>query len=612
MFVCQNCKNSFSITSEDTDFYKKIGVPPPTFCWLCRAQRRMAFRNERMLYKRKSDFSGKEIFSMYAPASTTVAAGESDSGYKVYEKEVWVSDQWDPLQYGKKYDFSRPFFEQFNELLHEVPLKNLNVVNGVRSDYSNNFTEPKNCYLCFNGNKSEDCMYSHGLTQCSDCVDVSHLSKCESCYESFWLTGCSRNVGCENCENSFNLWFCKNCVGCSDCVGCVGLRKKQYYIFNRPYSKEEYQGKFKELNLGSWESYQKIKTQAEELHLNFPNKFIDGLNNARVSGNYVDHSKNVHDSFFVREGENLKFCQYLQELPGCKDCYDWSVWGDNGQLMYECHACGLGTQNVRFSLFVQEDSHDIEYSMICSGSHHLFGCVGLRKKEYCIFNTQYRKEEWEALVPKIREHMNAMPYIDKAGCIYKYGEFFPAELAPVAYEESMAQEYFPLNEEEIKKNGYVWRDFGNRNYTPTLTFEKIPDNITDVPDSITDEVISCAHAGKKCGQLCVSAFRITVDELTFHKKLGIPLPRMCHNCRTFERLKRRTGLQLFERRCECAGSVSNNGLYTNTVVHSHGENQCATRFETAYGPDPNSAESSREARRKEILYCEECYHAEVA
>jgi len=604
---CQNCRQAFTITSEDADFYEKVSVPPPTFCWLCRAQRRMAFRNERILYKRKSDFSGKDIFSMYAPADATALAGKpasaavlaSKAGYKVYERDVWVSDQWDPLSYGREYDFSRPFFEQFNELLHEVPLKNLNVVNGVRSDYSNNFTDPKNCYLCFNGNLSEDCMYSHGITQCRDCVDVSHLAKSESCYDCFWVTSGNKNVGCANCENSFNIWFSKNCAGCSDCLGCVGLRKKQYCMWNEQYSKEEYLAKLKELNLGSYAQFQKTEAQAREFWLKFPNKFLEGLHNVRVSGNYIDQSKNVHNSFLVREGENLKFCQYLQEVPGSKDCYDWSIWGDNGQLMYECHACGIGTQNVKFCLFTQEDAHDVEYSMVCSGVSYLFGCVGVRKKQYCILNKQYSKEEYETLLPKIRAHMDAMPYKDKAGRIYKYGEFFPIELSPVGYNESMAQEYFPLGKEEATAQGYAWRETSARDYKVTKRPDELPDGISEAPDSIINEVIACVHGGV-CNQLCTTAFRILPDELTFYRKLGVPLPRLCHNCRTFERLAQRTGLELYPRACECAGAKSKNGSYANTAAHSHGANPCSNQFETAYGSD-----------RKEIVYCEECYQAEV-
>ncbi len=592
--TCQNCKQEFVIESEDFAFYEKIKVPPPTWCPLCRANRRMAFRNEWTLYKRKSDFpksGGKDIFSMYAP----------NSGYRVYEKEVWLTDEWDPLVYGRGYDFSRPFFEQFNELLHEVPLKNLNVVNGVRSDYSNNFSYPKNCYLCFNGSESEDCLYSHGITFCRNCVDASHLSKCENCYDSFWLTSGAANFGCNNCENSLNVWFSKNCAGCSDCVGCVNLRNKQYHIFNQPYSKKDYQVKFKEFNLSSRKGYEALQLKAREFWTKFPNKFLEGFQNTNVSGSYIDHSKNVKNSFLVRDGENLKFCQYLQELPGCKDSYDWSIWGDNGQLMYECHASGLGTHNVRFSLFIQEDASDIEYSMVCSSSSNLFGCVGVRKKQYCILNKQYSKEEYEALVPKIREQMKTMPYHDKVGRIYSYGEFFPPELSPFSYNESMAQEYFPLNREKALAGGYHWRDITDRNYIPTKKQEDISDDIKNVPDSITDEIVACDHAGKECNQPCLSAFRVTKDELAFHRKFNLPLPRLCHNCRTFERLKQRNGLKLYSRKCQCAGPKSENGVYQNTAAHAHGDGSCPNEFETSYATD-----------RLEIVYCEACYNAEVA
>ena len=53
--VCQNCKKNFVIEQEDFNFYDRIKVPPPTFCPECRFQRRMAWRNDRTLYKRNCD-----------------------------------------------------------------------------------------------------------------------------------------------------------------------------------------------------------------------------------------------------------------------------------------------------------------------------------------------------------------------------------------------------------------------------------------------------------------------------------------------------------------------------------------------------------------------------
>ena len=86
---------------------REYPIPPPTLSPDCRAQRRLAFRNERHLYHRKSDLSGKQIISCFSPDKLT----------KVFSQDEWWSDAWDPLEYGRDFDFSRPFFEQFAELL---------------------------------------------------------------------------------------------------------------------------------------------------------------------------------------------------------------------------------------------------------------------------------------------------------------------------------------------------------------------------------------------------------------------------------------------------------------------------------------------------------------
>ena len=99
---CQNCKQDFIIESEDFEFYMKIKVPPPTWCPECRMMRRMLWRNERKLFRRKDALTGKDLLSLY-PA---------ESGWPVYhENDWWNLDLWDPLSYGQDYDFKKTFFE---------------------------------------------------------------------------------------------------------------------------------------------------------------------------------------------------------------------------------------------------------------------------------------------------------------------------------------------------------------------------------------------------------------------------------------------------------------------------------------------------------------------
>jgi hypothetical protein len=216
--------------------------------------------------------------------------------------------------------------------------------------------------------------------------------------------------------------------------------------------------------------------------------------------------------------------------------------------------------------------------MQCSGSSNLFGCVGLQKKQYCILNKQYTKEEYEALVPKIIEHMNEMPYIDKKQRIFKYGEFFPAEILFFPYNDTLAFSYFPMTKDEALTEGYVWEDPEEKNYKVTLETEKIPDHIKDLKNEILNELIECAHKGQ-CSCRCTTAFKITKQELDFYRANNIPMPRLCHNCRHVRRTKNQRSMKLWNRKCA----------------------KCQSDIETSYAPE-----------RPEIVYCESCYNNEVA
>ena len=43
-----------------------------------------------------------------------------------------------------------------------------------------------------------------------------------------------------NCFECIDVYFSKDLKNCSNCFGCSNLRHKNYHIFNKQYSKEEY------------------------------------------------------------------------------------------------------------------------------------------------------------------------------------------------------------------------------------------------------------------------------------------------------------------------------------------------------------------------------------
>ena len=86
--------------------------------------------------------------------------------------------------------------------------------------------------------------------------------------------------------------------------------------------------------------------------------------------------------------------------------------------------------------------------------------VGLHNKKYHYRNQPYSKEEYENLVTKIIAHMNEVPYIDKKGRIYKYGEFFPTEISQIKWLEDNGFEVpkYKLTS-SYKEVIYIWNDY---------------------------------------------------------------------------------------------------------------------------------------------------------
>ncbi len=571
---CQNCKKDFVIETEDFAFYEKIKVPPPTFCPECRAIRRMCWRNERSLFKRACAHTGKQVITMFHPQTDVV----------IYDRDIWWSDQWDPTDFGMEYDFSRPFFHQYKELLAKVPLANLGNTNVVNSSYGNHNADCKDCYLTYASWKNERVSYSRGAVDVKDSLDLYTVEKSEFCYDDAICTKCYKVNHSYNTDESTNadfLWHCKNV---QDSVGCMNLRNQNHAIFNKIYAKEEYQKLKKEIDLGSYAKFVEFEKKFNTFRLGFPYKYGNiGLSH-NVTGDNIGLSKNVKYGFDIY-GE-VEDSKYITHAIGLKEGYDGYGFGAGSALMYEGVDSGIKASNQYFAVLTH-GCYNTAYTYMCYNSKNLFGCIGIKKGEYCILNKRYSKEDYEKLVPKIIEQMHTMPYVDARGVTYGYGEFFPAELSPFAYNETIAQEYYPKAQNEILREGFFYRKGEDRNYTLTMLSTQLPDHIQDATDDILEEIISCPSDGNELTQ-CTKAYRITNEELLFLRRNNIPLPRYCPNCRHHARLSKRNPLKLWHRSCMCENKN-----------HKHA-GTCTNEFETSYAPD-----------RPETIYCESCYQQEV-
>lgn len=546
MATCIQCKSQFHLNQTEKKFFKKIKLPEPLKCPDCRRQRRFAFRNERKLYYRKCDLTGKQIVSIYAP----------DSPYTVYDQHEWHSDKWDGLDYGRDFDFSRPFFDQMNELMLAVPKLSVFTSRNENSDFTNGAQQDRNCYMIFVSDHNEDCYYSYAIDSCKDCAECFNCYKCTLCLECIDCSDSYNIVYSKKAHNCSESYFLSDCKSCQNCCACYGLRNKKYCILNKQYSKKEYEEKLAALNFGNYDKLMEMKTffesKSKEQQIY---QYVDGNNNENSTGDHIVGCKNCIECY---DSGDLQDCGYLIYSFKSKDCFDGHVVVDNCELCYETIST-INQYNTQFT-FVAFYSKNSMYLDHCK-CESCFGCSGLKNKKYCILNKQYSKEEYEELLPKIIEHMK------KTG---EWGQPFPISLSPFAYNETTAYEYFPLTKEEVLKRGWKWHDEEKEESAYQGPKYEIPKNIEDVSEDIIDKILICEKTGK--------LYKLVPQELNLYKRHKLPLPRNCFEERHLTRIAQRNPKKLYDRKCM----------------------KCGISIETTYAPD-----------RKETIYCEACYHAAI-
>lgn len=542
---CVNCGQNFEITDSDLKFYEHMKVPNPVECPLCREQRRISFRNEKNLYLRICGNCKKQMVSIYSP----------DKAYNVYCAPCWWSDAWDPVNVGRDFDFNRPFFEQFDELIKASKLINLFVEHNQNSDYVNQETDDKNCYLNAGGHYNEDCYYNTYSIWGKNNVDNYWVIKSELCYECINCENCNRSTYLQDCLNCSDCHYCRECTGCNFCIGCFGLKHKEYYFFNEKLSHEEYGNKAKEY-LKNRSAREEAKEKSRQNFLKFPHRAAKIINCENVTGDYLLGCKDVYEGYLIDNSRDVKYAYIGLDI---KDGRDLSSYGW-GEVLFNC----ASSMKDSFCLAVSStcNVHFSQYCFVCYNSSNLFGCVGLNHKQYCILNKQYTKEEYENLLQRIIEHMTKSK---------EYGQFFPIKISPFCYNETIAQEYFPLTKEQAIDKDYKWKDADSKEYVKQ-TYQILED-IKNTPENILNEVLACADCSKN--------YKVMKEELKFYRRMDLPAPLKCPTCRHKNRLKLRNPHRLYERKCQ----------------------KCETEIKTTYSPERLPTGQAG----PEIVYCEKCY-----
>ncbi|MFA5792300.1 MAG: zinc-ribbon domain containing protein [Candidatus Gracilibacteria bacterium] len=512
--ICKNCQKEFEITEQDLAFYAKVEVPSPTHCPDCRLQRRMAFRNENTLYKRKCDLCNKDVISTF----------DVNRSFPVYCMDCWWSDNWDPFAYGQDIDFTRPFFDQLGELLARVPKSAFLQLASENCEYNALIAYSKNTYMSPGSHFMQDSIYCRKSQYCKDCLDSNLIDHCE-------LTGFSTNSkNCYACHHIINSRSCvdsaylKDCANCKNCFMCSGLVGKSFCIKNQQYSEEDYK---KYLGLSTQKAEEEVMNEFLNFDLQIPKRPLNMANCENSIGDYLYNSKSAIEAYDSIAIEDSK---YIFESESVKSSMDLLCHDKDIENCYEQSSGGDRNVNVKFS-FCPVNCSNSAYLYACFYLMDSFGCDGFHsRQENVILNKKYDKATYESLKNRLVEYMK------QTG---EWGEFPSIKIAPNAYNETMANEYFPLTREQALQKGYTWKDQEEKLNVPATG--EIKNSILETGDEVVNQIFAC----KKCGK----NYKVLSQEIALHKKIGVALSAFCPSCRQMNLMALKNPRKLFDRNC---------------------------------------------------------------
>lgn len=335
-----------------------------------------------------------------------------------------------------------------------------------------------------------------------DISDSYDCSFCRGCSDSYELLSClnCRNLKfsrfCSECTNSL---FLENCHDCHNCIFCTNLTGKSFYVFNTEVSEAEFKTLAKELGLNNLSNLYLQKERFESFLNNQP---VIYRQNVGFTKGYPLLSKNEPSvSFYSSKCENSasNFCCH-----GVNECFSSAlVVGAFSDILNSALIVGKGRKIYR-SLSCFGNIEDIDSSIGCQNSSHLFGCIGLNNSSYCILNKQCKKADYARLVQSIRSQLKDSSLIGQA--IFSLEKILP-------YNNSLASLIFPLNKIQAELIGYKWDH--------SLDIVKIPE--VDDCDNI------CEISGQK--------FSISDSEIKYLNDRDIALPNRSPKQRFIDRVR---------------------------------------------------------------------------
>lgn len=542
MSECKYCSSKYPLYSIEKEQYDKYAFKYTDICPTCNFKSLYSYINDKHLYNRKDSKTGKNLISILS----------EDYNWEVIDANNYRIQLVDDLWFKYSKEIWPDIFDDFLKLYNDFPKPSRLVFQWVENgDFSSHVGTSKNLYLSYCVfSECEDIYYSLKITDSKNVFDSYHIASSSNIYSSHTI-GTSHDVSfSRNSVDCSGLLFCSDMNNCKECIFCCNQVNKSYMVYNKQYTKEEYESIKKWIYEKLWDynSFKFLKNKFQEfLDQNLSDATINMNNCQKVNGEatfYSFNSVNVFAGTWVSNSANVMIGGDFSDDKWNNIINSLEFW-TNCENSICAFSFGYNTYNVNYCGFVSSSSN-IDYCFDMEWCEDCLFCVWLRNKKYCILNKQYTKQEYFKLREEIVNHLKYTG---------KWGENIAFSSSPFPYNDTLSYDIFKVNKviysdgkEEIIDENAVWtvnvlwdsfisdaiydmwwnekikikwrtknKEINIPENMKILKSENIA-NINQVWNDILDKTIICEESGRP--------FRIIKQELDYLKKKWFPIPRV--------------------------------------------------------------------------------------
>ncbi|PJA47165.1 hypothetical protein CO172_02920 [Candidatus Uhrbacteria bacterium CG_4_9_14_3_um_filter_36_7] len=493
--TCRLTGEKWNFDEEHLGWCQKFSIPPSFISPKTRVKLLFGFSTGIAIWKRPHSFTNKHILSCVHP----------DSPYKVIADKEWY--EFEPSIPENKLNLNQPFLPQMEELAYSVPVCALLDTGTNENTIGVDLVNAKDCYMGFGGVNMKDLCYFSIGTGCEQSVDITNNFYTR---QSFYINHCERLFNCQvvfesqDCLNSSFLFDCRNC---EYCFGATNKRNRKYLWWNEQLSKEEWEKRRADIDLRSYKIF--------ENWLNYFHSFIEqkaiwpenfNVKSEDSTGDYLCNCLRCYYGFWQKDSRDCFWSPFNEKN---EQCY-FVIW--SGQTSDSYSSMAFNSHDLRCCYYCL-NCKNLEYSLLCKDCEYCFGCTGLRKKSFYIYNTPYTEVDYWQKVDELKCAM-----LDRK----EYGEFFPARMALMGFPFSGGESFYHFSDKELEAFGAVFFDTRKGSIIEPeaniLNIEDIPDYLQDINE---DEFIGKAIYDSESQRL----YSVTPEEFCFYKEHNLPFPR---------------------------------------------------------------------------------------